>query len=247
VQLVTQFLSEALDLKRTGPLPDCLTENFDPDLFNSGALSFYFERLDETLRLTNANLLIYHYLSMLCKHFSFDLEMLLWPARHAPEWRALLSLMVDFALFREAYEPRHLALVRDFNESQLRLQTLTGTLAEGIERKCALERRRGEMLGEEAALRFGVEESRAGAETAEEAVQVQEGRNGSLKDEEEALLAELEEMEVERDGKRTVLEEARSLIVSSPERVSRDREEAAEMVRIMQEQLDSRMKVLQTL
>jgi hypothetical protein len=103
------------------------------------------------------------------------------------------------------------------------------------------------MLGEEAALRFGVEESRAGAETAEEAVQVQEGRNGSLKDEEEALLAELEEMEVERDGKRTVLEEARSLIVSSPERVSRDREEAAEMVRIMQEQLDSRMKVLQTL
>ena len=77
MQLISLFLNEALEIYPRAE--EILVDNYDAGLFAFGALPFEFKNLEETLRVTNSNLVFYHSLSMLCQHLPFDLEYLLWP------------------------------------------------------------------------------------------------------------------------------------------------------------------------
>lgn len=65
VQLILQFLSESLEVTLPPPF-DLIVENFDPELFSSGIIPFHFERLEETLRVLNSNLVFYQSMAMVC-------------------------------------------------------------------------------------------------------------------------------------------------------------------------------------
>ena len=45
-----------------------LLANYDLAVFESEDIPYHFERLDETLRVLNANLTFYQLLSQLCQH-----------------------------------------------------------------------------------------------------------------------------------------------------------------------------------
>jgi len=77
VQLIQQFLQEVLEV--IPPADQLLLDNYDAELFSSGVIPVQFDRLDETLRITNANLVFYHVLSQLNQHVPFEFEMLIWP------------------------------------------------------------------------------------------------------------------------------------------------------------------------
>lgn len=77
MQLIQQFLQEVLEV--IPPADQLLLDNYDAELFSSGAIPVQFDRLDETLRITNANLVFYHVLSQLNQHVPFEFEMLIWP------------------------------------------------------------------------------------------------------------------------------------------------------------------------
>jgi hypothetical protein len=80
-----------------------LIENYDPRVFDSGVLPHQFEKLDETLRVANANLLFNQLLGQICQHVQYDFEMLLFPQKFEKEWRLILSLLIDFQRFKTEY------------------------------------------------------------------------------------------------------------------------------------------------
>ena len=69
--------------------------------------------LEDTLRVTNANLIFYHVLGLLCYHIPYDFEMLLQPAKYEREWRLIISALLDFCHFKQDYSERHLSLLND--------------------------------------------------------------------------------------------------------------------------------------
>jgi hypothetical protein len=77
MQLVTLFLNETLEVYP--PAETLLADNYSPEMFSQGALPYEFKNLEETLRVTNANLVLYQCLSMLCQHIQFDLEYMIFP------------------------------------------------------------------------------------------------------------------------------------------------------------------------
>ena len=123
LQLISLFLNEVLEIYPRAE--ETLVDNFDAGLFTFGALTFEFKNLEETLRVTNSNLVFYHSLSMLCQHLSFDLEYLLWPQRYEKEWRQILCLMIDFARYKAQYAERHLELVAESQNNQNILTDMT--------------------------------------------------------------------------------------------------------------------------
>lgn len=126
-----------------------LVENFDPDLFESGAIPHPFERLEETLRLTNANLLFYHVLGLLYQHLPFDFDMILKPQLYDREWRHLISLLLDFHRFKTEYAERHMQIVETISDNAQALSAATATLGQLIDRKTEVERLKGELAEQE--------------------------------------------------------------------------------------------------
>ena len=62
VQLITAFLAEVTIT------PNVLLANYDLGVFEGEEIPYHFERLDETLRVLNANLVFYQLVAQLCQH-----------------------------------------------------------------------------------------------------------------------------------------------------------------------------------
>jgi len=127
-------------------------------MFSQGALPFEFKNLEETLRVTNTNLVFYQCLSMINQHVPFDFEYLIFPQRYEKEWRTILCLLIDFARFKRDYAERHYELVQESQNVQTMLSNLSIELNMTIDRKAQLETRRSEMAQEEQRMIFMLEE-----------------------------------------------------------------------------------------
>jgi hypothetical protein len=123
MQLISLFLNEILEMYP--PAEEALVDNFDTGLFAFGALPYEFKNLDETLKVTNSNLLFYHTLAHICQHVPFDFEYLIYPSKYEKEWRLILSVLIDFSRFKNEYGDRHLALVSESQTNQEKLAELT--------------------------------------------------------------------------------------------------------------------------
>lgn len=129
VQLISAFLAEVTIS------PNVLMANYDPGVFEGEEIPYHFERLDETLRVVNANLVFYQLVAQVCQHVQYDFEMLLHPGRYEKEWRQIISLLVHFTLFKKEYEQRHLDMAEESKSSTERLRELTANVTALIERK----------------------------------------------------------------------------------------------------------------
>lgn len=210
-------MNETLEVRPPAEL--LLTENFDADLFASGAIPHPFDRLEDTLRLTNANLLFYHVLGLLYQHLPFDFDMLLRPQLYEREWRHLIGLLLDFHRFKSEYAGRHMQIVETIAENGRVLGAATGTLGLLIDRKTEVERLKGELAEQEQNLQFMVEEGRielGGVSAEGERWEAEEKR---MAREEEALEEELRAAMMESNAQRQALEDAKALVVMSPERI----------------------------
>lgn len=152
IQLICAFLSESLEII---PRPEeALVDNYDPDIFANGAFPHYFERLEDTLRVTNANILLGEALQTLCQYIQYDFEMMLHPQKYEKEWRQILSIMIDFTKFKNEYAEHHLGLVEEIQTNVLELNNMTLELGNTIDQKLASERKRLELIEQEQRVRF---------------------------------------------------------------------------------------------
>ena len=161
--------------------------------------------------------------------------MLLHPNKYDKEWRHIISLLIHFSLVKNEYEARHLELVEEFKENTLKLEQITNLFTELIDRKCHNERRKVEALAVQGELTFRCDEVRAETEIS----QIERDQmllvNEQLAAEEAALLAELHSLEQDGEAIKRKNEESLEMIVSSPEKVSEEREVAAEELKLILE------------
>lgn len=160
VQLISAFLAEVT------LTPNVLLANYDLNVFEGEEVPYHFDRLDETLRVLNANLTFYQLLAQLCQHVQYDFEMVLQPGRYEKEWRQIISLLVHFTLFKKEYETRHLELAEESKSGAEQLRDLTLKLTALIDLKCQNEKRKQEALSMQSELGFRLDEARAQAEIA---------------------------------------------------------------------------------
>lgn len=82
------------------------------------------------------------------------------PPKFEKEWRQVLSAMIDFQQFKQAFSYRHYELVGQIQEGQEILARQTAALTQQIDRKCANEKLKVEVAEKESRLQFDLEEAR---------------------------------------------------------------------------------------
>ena len=247
VQLIQQFLHEVLEV--IPPADILLLENYDAESFSSGALPVQFDRLEETLRITNANLVLYHVLSQLNQHVPFDFEMMIWPQRYEKEWRLIISTMLDFAKFKADMMGMHTEIITKISDNQVVLQQKTQEMDQLIQSKLQLDQTRTQRLQEYQDLQFKLTEDQLQLDQLQSEYAILDMTVDTLAQEEERLLEELEALSREGESLEQTHKETEGMRVSDEEyqAMLAERDLGREEVKLIEEQVKLRLQGLEKL
>ncbi|CDW75171.1 UNKNOWN [Stylonychia lemnae] len=173
--------------------------------------------------------------------------MLLKPSQHTQEWKSIMCLMIDFHKYKSLYINDHLDKVKEIDDNNEQLGKLTAQLFKLIDLRQEIEKKKVIYVDQEQQLLFQKEELQIELELAQTEYQEINKEDQNLQNEEEELIRELEQLKKQSNELCIQRDKAKSYIVSSPEKLSNDRDLSREELTLVDQELIQRQKVHQKL